>query len=142
MTPSCSGCLGLAMASRKASKPGVPPQSSGDPGQISRHRLSAPRVDRPAADFVPVARGADRTLRPKRIPQDRQLLLHRPAAAAGNPADNLNPSSHTTAHMTGRMSARSTRLAIIHPRPPPSKGAAISASIPHRARRPTAHGYD
>jgi hypothetical protein len=36
------------------------------------------------------------------VPQDRQLLLNRPAPPSGNPPNDLDPSSHTTARMTTR----------------------------------------
>ena len=79
---------------------------------------------------------ANRSIRTKGVAQDRQLLLHRPAPPARYPANNLDPSAHTTARMT----ARSIRLAIVrHHRS--RKRAAISLSHTRRARRPPDHGY-
>src|SRR5690606_29904191 len=73
------------------------------PGQLARHRLPPPCVE------LALARIANRSTRSERIPQDHQLLLHRPAPPARYPADDLDPSAHTTARMT----TRSISLAIV-----------------------------
>ena len=64
--------------------------------------LAPPGVDRATADLVTHDRRPDRHIRPKRIPQDRQLLLDRPAAPIGYPSDTLD----TTGHMTARYICR------------------------------------
>jgi hypothetical protein len=70
--------------------------------QCTRHRLAPSGVDRAAADLVKLDRRPDRPIRPKRIPQDRQLLLNGSPAPTGYPPDNLDPTTHTTGRMTTR----------------------------------------
>src|SRR3546814_3841909 len=70
------------------------------PGQLAGHRLSPPCVDRAAADLMAFTGRAHATFRTKCIPQRGQLLLHRPTATARHSANDLNPTTHTTTHMS------------------------------------------
>ena len=57
-------------------------RSRRDADQFSRHGLSSPCINGSAANLVLLTRRADRAAGPKCIPQNRQLLLHRPASSA------------------------------------------------------------
>lgn len=94
--------------------------------QFARDRVSTLAVDRPAADRMAFARIANRAVRPECTAQDRQLLLHCPAPPTRN---NLDPSAHTTAHMTARCSAFDL---TIHRRSVSKRQSALHLPTPQR----------
>lgn len=49
---------------------------------------------------MPLTGGTHRAFTAKRITQDRQLLLHRPAPTTRHPANDFDPSGHTITYKT------------------------------------------
>jgi hypothetical protein len=70
--------------------------------QLTRRLDTVRRRSRRCQSRVTPDRCPDRPIRPKRIAQDRQLLLNRPAAPAPDPPNKLDTTTHTTGRMSGR----------------------------------------
>jgi hypothetical protein len=107
--------------------------------QCTRHRLAPQSVDCAAADLVTLERRADRPIRPKRITQDCQLLLDRPAASTGYRTDNLDTTTRTTDRMTTRYTCRWFDSIVRHHGP--VQRAAINPSNAPPTRRPSDCAY-